>query len=100
MSTSSAEIAEARVHSLRFEEDALVVQLVDGRVVSVPLTWYPRLYHGKPSERNNYRLIGSGLGIHWPDLEEDISVSGLLLGRPSEESQSSLAAWLASRETS
>ena len=100
MNTSISEIAEARVLSLHFEEDALVIQLSDGRIISVPLAWYPRLFHGNSLERSNFRLIGNGLGIHWPDLEEDISVSGLIIGRPSDESQESLSKWLASRESS
>jgi hypothetical protein len=78
-------------------DDALVVDLVDGRTVSVPLSWYPRLAHGTPAERSNWRLIGRGEGIHWPDLDEDINVAGLLAGRPSGETQSSLQRWLKSR---
>jgi hypothetical protein len=78
-------------------DDALIVDLVDGRTVSVPLSWYPRLAHGTPAERSNWRLLGRGEGIHWPDLDEDISVAGLLAGRPSGETQSSLQRWLKSR---
>jgi hypothetical protein len=70
---------------------------VDGRTLTVPLAWYPRLAHGRPEERANWRLIGRGEGIHWPDLDEDISVDGLLAGRRSGESQASLARWLAER---
>jgi hypothetical protein len=77
-------------------EDALVVDLADGRTVSVPLLWYPRLAHGTPAERANWRLIGPGEGIHWPDLDEDISVASLLAGRPSGETQDSLRKWLES----
>ncbi|MEM8486846.1 MAG: DUF2442 domain-containing protein [Bacteroidota bacterium] len=99
MSTSISENAEARVESIHFEKDALVVKLIDRRVISTPLAWYPRLYHGSTKERENYRLIGKGFGIHWPDLEEDVSVSGLIIGRPSEESQESLAKWLAARKS-
>lgn len=79
-------------------EDTLVVDLVDGRTVSVPLLWYPRLAYGTPTERANWRLIGRGEGIHWPDLDEDISVAGLLAGRPSGETQTSLRRWLESRQ--
>lgn len=75
-------------------DSALVVELSDGRVLSVPLVWYPRLAHGTPEERNHWRLIGRGEGIHWPDLDEDLSVEGLLAGRPSGESQRSLKRWL------
>jgi hypothetical protein len=78
-------------------EDALVVDLVDGRTVSVPLSWYPRLAHGTSAERSNWRLIGRGEGIHWPDLDEDISVAGLLTGWPSGETQNSLRRWLEAR---
>jgi hypothetical protein len=78
-------------------DDALIVDLVDGRTVSVPVSWYPRLAHGTPAERSNWRLLGRGEGIHWPDLDEDISADGLLAGRPSGETQSSLQRWLKSR---
>jgi hypothetical protein len=76
----------------------LTVDLVDGRTVSVPLAWYPRLAHASAPERENWRLIGRGEGIHWPDLDEDISVEGLLVGRPSGESQASFQRWLLSRK--
>ena len=78
-------------------DDALSVELSDGRILSVPLTWFPRLVHGTPKERANWRLIGRGQGIHWEDLDEDISVEGLLAGRPSGESQLSFKAWLEKR---
>jgi len=71
---------------------------VDGRTVSVPIAWFPRLMHGSPPERSNWRLIGRGEGVHWPDLDEDISVEDLLAGYGSGESQSSLQNWLQSRE--
>lgn len=83
--------------SVQVTADALVVELDDGRVISVPLAWYPRLLHGTPEERGRWRLIGRGEGIHWPDLDEDISVDGLLAGRPSGESPASLKRWLDSR---
>jgi hypothetical protein len=79
-------------------DDALIVDLLDGRTVTVPLSWYPRLVHGTPAERVHWRLIGRGEGIHWPDLDEDISVDGLLAGRPSGETQRSLGRWLKSRQ--
>ncbi len=72
----------------------LTVELADGRTVSVPLLWYPRLANATADERRNWRLIGRGEGIHWPDLDEDISVAGLLAGRRSGESQRSLKRWL------
>lgn len=78
---------------------SLTVELVDGRSVSVPLLWYPRLVDGTPAERANWRLIGRGEGIHWPDLDEDISVAGLPAGRRSGESQRSLKRWLELRRS-
>ena len=97
MSTSPSELRPPLAQSVTVTEDALVVDLVDGRTVSVPLPWYPRLAHATATERANWRLIGRGEGIHWPDLDEDINVSGLLAGRPSGETQSSLRRWLESR---
>ena len=79
-------------------EDELVVGLKDGRSVSVPLAWFPRLLHGTADERRNWELLGDGEGIHWPDLDEDISVEGLLTGLPSRESQRSLGRWLQQRK--
>lgn len=99
MSTSPSELGAALAQHVAITDDALVVDLVDGRTVSVPISWYPRLVHAAPSERNNWRLIGRGEGIHWPDLDEDISVVGLLAGRPSGETQSSLRRWLESRHS-
>ena len=75
-------------------EDTLTVELADGRTISVPLAWYPRLVHAAAAERCNWQLLGGGQGIHWPDLDEDISVEGLLAGRPSAESQDSFKRWL------
>jgi hypothetical protein len=79
--------------------DALTVVLADGRTLSVPLSWYPRLLHGRPRERGNWELIGEGDGIHWPDLDEDVSVEGLLAGRRSGETKRSLERWLARRDS-
>lgn len=75
-------------------DSALTVELADGRTLTVPLVWYPRLAHATPEERNHWRFIGRGEGIHWPDLDEDISVANLLAGKPSGESQRSLKQWL------
>ena len=100
MSTSPSELRSALAQQVTVTDDALVVDLVDGRTVSVPLPWYPRLAHGTPPERANWRLIGRGEGIHWPDLDEDISVAGLLAGRPSGETQNSLQKWLETRRAS
>ena len=78
-------------------KDALTVDLSDGRTISVPLGWYPRLMHATPNERKNWRLIGRGQGIHWEDIDEDISIECLLAGRPSGESQDSFKKWLKAR---
>lgn len=83
--------------TLRIDDESLSVSLSDGRSISVPIAWYPRLSHGSVEERNNWRLLGSGRGIHWPDLDEDISVENLLIGKPSGESQVSFKKWLSSR---
>ena len=91
MSTLTAEV---RARAVVISDDSLTVDLVDGRTISVPLPWYPRLLHGTSEERNNWRLIGDGEGIHWPDLDEDVSVENLLTGKPSGESQSSFQRWL------
>jgi hypothetical protein len=84
--------------SVCFSEDSLTVRLDDGRALSVPLAWYPRLLDGTAPEREDYKLIGDGEGIHWPKLDEDISVEGLLAGRPSAESAASLAKWRRGRQ--
>ncbi len=97
MSSSLLEVQTAKAQQVTVTEDSLVADLVDGRTISVPLAWYPRLLHGTPAERNHWRLIGDGEGIHWPDLDEDVSIEGLLLGRPSAESQRSLQRWLDER---
>ncbi|OHB67484.1 MAG: hypothetical protein A2Y77_05795, partial [Planctomycetes bacterium RBG_13_62_9] len=82
-----SKLQPAKALDVNITDDTLTVDLADGRTLSVPLAWYPRLLHGTPEERRNWRLIGDGLGIHWPDLDEDIGIDGLLLGRPSGESQ-------------
>jgi hypothetical protein len=79
-------------------EDSLTVDLSDGRTISVPLGWYPRLEHATAEELLNWRFIGQGEGIHWQDIDEDISVEGLLAGRPSGESQTSFKKWLFHRQ--
>ena len=75
-------------------DDALTVDLSDGRTISVPLAWYPRLLHSPPNERNNWRFIGGNDGIHWPDIDEDISIKNIILGKPSGEIQKSFQRWL------
>ena len=90
-------VAEVRAQSLVVTEDSLIVDLSDGRSITVPLAWYPRLVYGRPEERNNWRWIGDREGIHWPDLDEDVSVENLILGQPSGESQDSFRRWLERR---
>ena len=77
--------------------DSLTVELADGRTVAAPLAWYPRLMHANEAERKDWRLIGGGRGIHWPAVDEDISVANILAGQPSMESQTSLKKWLDAR---
>ena len=100
MSTSPSpiDLSQARAQNVSFTEAALVVELIDGRTITVPVTWYPRLAHGTAAERANWRLIGEGEGLHWPDLDEDISIEGLLAGRGSGETQASLRRWFESRK--
>lgn len=98
MNTVTIEISVPLAQSVTVDDEALTVDLADGRTITVPITWYPRLYHATAAERANWRFIGDGAGIHWLDLDEDISVENLLAGRPSNESQSSLARWLAQRK--
>jgi Protein of unknown function (DUF2442) len=97
MRISTINIDVPAAENITITEDTLSVDLSDGRTMSVPLAWYPRLIYASPSELNNWHLIGRGCGIHWEDLDEDISVEGLLTGKPSGESQTSLQRWLASR---
>jgi hypothetical protein len=91
------ELEAAFATQVRVTNDALSVELSDGRTVTVPLAWFPRLCHGTVKERKNWRLIAGGRGVHWPDIDEDIRVAGLLLGRASGESQRSFTQWLAKR---
>jgi uncharacterized protein DUF2442 len=98
MSSSITDLAIPAATDVVVTDDTLTVDLSDGRSISVPLAWYPRLLHGSANERQVWRLIGRGEGIHWPDLDEDISVEGLLAGRPSGESQKSFANWLAAHQ--
>jgi hypothetical protein len=98
MSTSVVEIHEARAQKVEIDEDRLVVELTDGRTVSVPVAWYPRLWHGKPEERLRFEIIGDGAYIHWPELDEDLSIAGILAGRRSGESLASLQQWLDGRK--
>ena len=97
MTTSPVDRSTTFAQRVVVTDDALSVDFVDGRTISVPIEWYPRLAHGTPAERANWVLIGRGEGIHWPDLDEDISVENLLTGARSGESQRSLGKWLESR---
>jgi Protein of unknown function (DUF2442) len=97
-SPSTIDVSEARAQNVSLTESSLVVELIDGRTIAVSLTWYPRLAHGTLAERADWRLIGDGERLHWPALDEDISVEGLLAGRRSGESQASLRRWFESRK--
>ena len=97
MAISGTELREAVAQSVTTSDEALMVDLADGRTITVPLVWFPRLAHGTPAERSKWRLIGGGTGIHWTDLDEDISVESLLAGRRSGETQASLQRWLQAR---
>ncbi len=92
------EVKEAQAREVHVTEDMLTVTLTDGRIVSVPLAWYPRLWYGTPEERANVEILGNGTILHWPDLDEDLSVTGILLGKRSGESLTSLRKWLEARQ--
>ena len=98
MSISGIELREALARHVAAGDEELIVDLADARTITVPLAWFPRLAHGTPAERANWRLIGVGVGIHWPDLDEDISVERMLAGRRSGETQASLRRWLQARK--
>jgi hypothetical protein len=98
MTTSVTETTTPLATAVAVTDDTLTVELTDGRSISVPLAWYPRLLHANPAERGKWQLIARGEGIHWPDVDEDISVSSLIGGRPSTESAASLQRWLAGRK--
>ena len=97
MSTSADDIIRPCATGVEITENTINVELNDGRSLSVPLSWYPRLEHASIEERNEWELIGSGYGIHWPKIDEDISVEALISGKSSNESQDSLDKWLNSR---
>ena len=98
MSTLRTELKQALAHSVSISDEALIVDLEDGRTITTPLAWFPRLSHGSFPERENWRLIAHGEGIHWPELDEDVSVESLLAGRKSAESQESFRHWLERRQ--
>jgi Protein of unknown function (DUF2442) len=95
--STTAEGMSSVAMKIAVTDDTLTVELSDGRTISAPLAWYPRLLHGTDEERGRWRLIGQGRGLHWPDLDEDISVENLLTGKPSGESQRSFGEWLSRR---
>ncbi len=100
MSTSVVSQKIPSAQDVNVTDDTLTVDLGDGRTISVPLAWFPRLVHATAKERNNWRLIGGGEGIHWENLDEDISIEGLLAGHASGESQASFKKWLDKRNAS
>lgn len=99
MNTLAIEIILPVAESVSVTDDTLSVNLSDGRTILVPTAWYPRLLCAKPAERNKWRLIGRGDGIHWEDIDEDISIEGLLAGKQSGESQTSFKKWFEARES-
>jgi hypothetical protein len=99
MISLAVEVQEPRGKSVKVSDEGLTVDLVDGRTIMVPLGWFPRLWHGTPQERNHFEIFGDGAHIHWPDLDEDLTVAGLLAGQRSGESPQSLRKWLHSRKT-
>jgi hypothetical protein len=100
MSTSPNEFARPVAVDVEVSEDTLTVHLSDGRSIAAPVIWYPRLADGTAQERALWELVGSGHGIHWPALDEDISVEALLVGQRSTEAASSLKKWLSTRHRS
>lgn len=98
MPSVAVTLALPRVANVTVTEDTLSVDLEDGRTISVPIGWYPRLAHGTPAERLDFQISGAGYGIHWPDLDEDIGIEGLLFGKKSTESPASLKRWLQRRK--
>lgn len=97
MTAATIDRAPSCAIAVRISDDALGVSLADGREISVPLGWFPRLQHATPGERRAWRLLDYGRGIRWDAIDEDISVAGLLAGRPAGESPASFARWRAAR---
>jgi hypothetical protein len=91
-------ITPVRAVNVSVTDDSLSVDLEDGRTIAVPIGWYPRLAYGTPEERSHWQMSGAGRAIHWPDLDEDIGVEGLLLGKKSAESPTSFSRWLQRRQ--
>ncbi len=97
MSFSSTEVLDARAQTVEVKEDTIVLDLVDGRTMTVPIVWYPRLWYGTKEERAHFELLDEGRYIHWPELDEDLSIEGMVGGRRSGENAESLRKWLAAR---
>ncbi len=97
MSSLEIKRQDAQASKVRVTDNTLTVDLNDGRTIAVPLEWYPRLSHATKKERQSWKLIAGGRGIHWPEIDEDISVINLLVGQPSAESQTSFKKWLGNR---
>jgi hypothetical protein len=98
MPSSTVDKNQALASEVAIDDETLSVELSDGRLIAAPLAWYPRLVNATAKERKSWRPIGGGSGIHWPELDEDISVANLLAGEPSSESQASFERWLAGRK--
>jgi hypothetical protein len=96
-SLTTEQLELPQMQQVTITDDTLSVDLSDGRTIAVPLAWYPRLLNATVAERHHWRFIASGEGIHWPQLDEDISIKNLILGQPSGESQKSLQRWLNQR---
>jgi hypothetical protein len=97
MSSLAIEIEEASAQAVRVSEDSITIDLLDGRTIIAPLVWYPRLWYGTALERSQFEILADGTLVHWPVLDEDLSVTGLLAGRRSGESPASLKMWLQER---
>lgn len=98
MPSAALPLELSRIVKVFVTDDTLSVDLEDGRTIAIPIGWYPRLAHATPAERANFQISGAGYGIHWPDLDEDIGVEGLLLGKKSTESMASFERWLQRRK--
>jgi hypothetical protein len=97
MNSLAVETEEPRAQQVTVNEESLVIDFVDGRTLIVPIAWFPRLWHATPAERNHFEIFGDGAFIHWPDLDEDLHVPGLLSGHRSGETPQSLKKWLEAR---
>ena len=97
MTISSTDLERAEAVKVAFNWDRMTVTFADGRALSVPVDWYPRLKHSSARERENWQIIGDGTGITWPEIDEDLSVAGLLAGRRSMETNKSFARWMERR---